>query len=71
MPYELCVFKNNIFRRSHFNANKRNRVVSRATQMKIRRFTVYGLLGRSEPVTGDLNDDLNILTGRNGVNDSA
>ena len=35
--------------------------------MKIRRFTVYGLLGRSEPVTGDLNDDLNILTGRNGV----
>jgi predicted ATP-binding protein involved in virulence len=35
--------------------------------MKVTNFEVVGLLGRPGTMTADLNDDLNILTGRNGV----
>lgn len=35
--------------------------------MKILRFEAFGLLGKKEMIAGDLNSDLNILTGRNGA----
>ena len=34
--------------------------------MKIKRFEVIGLLGRDKPLKVEFNDDINILTGRNG-----
>ncbi len=34
--------------------------------MKIKSFTVAGLFGRKDPIHLDFNEDLNILTGRNG-----
>lgn len=35
--------------------------------MKVLSFTVHGLFGRSEPISADLNPDLNVMTGRNGA----
>lgn len=34
--------------------------------MKIRKITVSGLFDKSETITYEFNNDLNILTGRNG-----
>jgi energy-coupling factor transporter ATP-binding protein EcfA2 len=35
--------------------------------MKLKSFEIHGLLGRTEPMSATLSDDLNILTGRNGA----
>lgn len=35
--------------------------------MKIEKFEVFGLFGRALPISANLNEDLNILTGRNGA----
>lgn len=35
--------------------------------MKVKRLEVYGLFGRRAPIKVDFNDDVNIITGRNGA----